>query len=246
MPVCLAGDNSGFSGKLIVTCDATASETTGTTLILGQAASFGGAMDVATADGVLLEKYSFIRPEETMTLSAANRGITINAGGFDVPEGRTLTVAVPLKVAGTAIKKGAGTLALGGAVTLASGSFAIKEGAAKAIADSAVAGLDLTFSDGAAIALDPDAEIENGFTGNLSTVNPGEKIALRLASRPADGRMEFTVPVCTVPTASGDISELFSVEQPRGYTAQLVTSTVGECTRYSVHYRRNGFILTFR
>ena len=113
-----------------------------------------------------------------------------------------------------------------------------------------VAGLGMTFSAGTAIVLDPDAEIENAFTGDIATVSPDEKIALRLKSLLANGKPKFTIPVCTVPTANGDISGLFAVENLRGYNIQIVTSSVEvdsvPCTRYSVCYARNGFVILVR
>ena len=153
---------------------------------------------------------------------------------------------------GSFYKHGAGTLALGGDLDLqnASAKCFVREGAIKALSDAAVAGLGVTFSDGTAIVLDPDAELENGFTGDVSTVNPGDKVAVHLGSLPADGRRKFTIPVCTVPTANGDISGLFEVDPLHGYVVKTVTSAVEidsvPCTRYSVRYARVGFAVFVR
>lgn len=257
MPVYLTGDNSGYSGKMVVTCKEnngiSAEETTGTTLHLGHDASLGGAMASATADGVLLEKYSFLMPEQTMTLNAANRGITITAGGFDVPEGVALTVAVPLTVDGAAIKRGAGELALSGAATFASGStFAVKEGSVRALSDAAVAG-DFSFADGTTIVLDPDASLVNGFCGDFAVTGEGTpKVTVSVdttsAAFSADGAA--TLPICTVPATTADLTGSFTLAKVRGCSAELVKENVTvdgvACVRYSEHFSQAGTVLYMR
>lgn len=257
MPVYLTGDNSGYSGKMVVTCkenkDISASETTGTTLHLGQGTSFGGAMDAATADGVVLEKYSFLMPEQTMTLDAANRGITVTAGGFDVPEGVALTVAVPLTVDGAAIKRGSGELALSGAATFGSGAtFAVKEGAVRALSDAAVAG-DFSFADGTTIVLDPGAGLVNGFCGSFAVTGEGTpKVTVAVdttsAAFSADGAA--TLPICTVPATAADLTGSFTLAKVRGCSAELVKENVTvdgvACVRYYEHFSKAGTVLYVR
>lgn len=257
MPVYLTGDNSGFSGKMVVTCkendDISAAETTGTTLHLGTSTSFGGAMTAATADGLLLEKYGFLYPEQTMTLNAANRGITVTAGGFDVPEGVSLTVAVPLTVDGAAIKRGAGELALSGAATFGSGAtFAVKEGAVRALSDAAVVG-DFSFADGTTIVLDPGAGLVNGFCGDFTVTGEGTpKVTVAVdttsAAFSADGAA--TLPICTVPATAADLTGSFTLAKVRGCNAELVKKSVTvegvQCVRYSEHFSKSGTVLYVR
>ena len=256
MPVYITGDNSGFSGKMLVTCTenggVSAAETTGTTLHLGQGASFGGAMPAATADGVLLEKYSFLMPEQTMTLSAANRGITITSGGFDVPDGVALTVAVPLTVDGTAIKRGAGELALGGAAAFAGGSLAVKEGSVRALSDAAVAG-DFSFADGTTIVLDPGAALVNGFCGSFAVTGEGSPkvtIAVDTASAAFSADGAATLPICTVPATSPDLTGSFTLAKVRGCSAEIVKGNVTvdgvACVRYSEHFSEAGTVIYMR
>ncbi len=252
-PVYLTGDNSGFSGKMTVTCYGSPTESDGTTLHLGQSASFGGAMTAATADGVLLEKYGFLMPEQTMTLNAANRGITVTAGGFDVPEGVSLTVSVPLTVDGTAIKRGAGELALSGAATFASGAtFAVKEGSVRALTDAAVAG-DFSFADGTTIVLDPDASLVNGYFGNFAVTGEGTpKVTVAVdttsAAFSADGAA--TLPICTVPATAADLTGSFTLAKVRGCSAEIVKENVtvegAQCVRYSEHFSKSGTVLYVR
>lgn len=252
-PVYLGGDNSGFSGKMIVTCYGSPTESDGTTLHLGQGASFGGAMTAAAADGVLLEKYGFLYPETSMTLSAANRGITITSGGFDVPEGVALTVAVPLAVNGPAIKKGAGELALGGAATFGSGgTFTVKEGSVRALSDAAVAG-NFSFTNGTMIVLDPGAALVNGFCGDFAVTGEGTPkvtIAVDTASAAFSTDGAATLPICTVPATDPDLTGSFAVANVRGCDAALVKEnvTVGgnACVRYSLHYSTAGTVLYVR
>jgi hypothetical protein len=251
-PVYLGGDNSGFSGKMIVTCYGSPTESDGTTLHIEQAASFGGAMDAATADGVLLEKYGFLYPETSMTLSAANRGITVTAGGFDVPEGVTLTVAVPLTVDGAAIKRGAGELAFSGAATFASGGFAVKEGTVRALSDAAVAG-DFSFADGTTIVLDPGAGLVNGFTGNFAVTGEGTPkvtVVVDTASEAFNADGAATLPICTVPATAADLTGSFTLAKVRGCSAELVKENVtvngAQCVRYSEHFSKSGTVIYMR
>lgn len=252
-PVYLGGDNSGFSGKMIVTCYGSPTESDGTTLHLGQGASFGGAMTAATADGLLLEKYGFLYPEQTMTLNAANRGITVTAGGFDVPEGVALTVSVPLTVDGTAIKRGAGELALSGAATFGSGAtFAVKEGSVRALSDAAVAG-DFSFADGTTIVLDPGAGLVNGFFGNFAVTGEGTPkvtVAVDTTSAAFDADGAATLPICTVPATAADLTGAFTLAKVRGCNAELVKENVTvdgtQCVRYSEHFSKSGTVLYVR
>ncbi len=252
-PVYLTGDNSGFSGKMTVTCVGTPTEADGTTLHLGQGTSFGGAMASVTADGVLLEKYGFLMPEQTMTLNAANRGITVTAGGFDVPVGVALTVAVPLTVDGAALKRGAGELALSGAATFASGStFAVKEGSVRALTDAAVAG-DFSFADGTTIVLDPDASLVNGFFGNFAVTGEGTPkvtVAVDTTSAAFDADGAATLPICTVPATAADLTGSFTLAKVRGCSAELVKENVTvegvQCVRYSERFSKAGTVIYVR
>ena len=254
-PVFLTGDNSGFTGSLEVTSGSSSStEADAITLHLGEATSLGGAMPAFTANGVRLRYYAFLMPEQTMTLNAENRGITVNAGGFDVPEGRVLTVAVPLTVAGTAIKRGAGELALGGALTYTSGSLAVKEGAVRILSDAAVANVPVTFYDGTSIVLDPEATTVNGFFGGTFEVagegTPKVNVSLNVGSPAFDADGQWTLPVCTVPASAADLADNFTLVRPRGFSAQLikenVTISAANYVRYSVKYARRGFVLIYK
>ena len=254
-PVYLTGDNSGLSGQVDVSSgSADSTESDAITLHLGQAASLGGAMPKFTANGVSLRYYSFLYPEETMTLNAANRGITVSKGGFDVSEGRTLTVAVPLTIAGTAIKRGAGCLALGGALTYTSGSLAVKEGAVKALSDAAVANVPVTFSDGTAIVLDPEATTVNGFFGGTFAVSgegtPKVRILLDTDGASFDAKRPYVLPICTMPATAADLTDKFTLVNPRGFVSRLVREDVTvngvACVRYSVRYRPRNLVMSFR
>ena len=248
-PVYLTGDNSAFSGKLKVTNPGTiTSVADATTLHLGEATSFGGAMAEATADGVTLEKYSLLQPEKTMTLDATNRGITIMSGGFNVSNELALTVAVPLTIAGPAFKLGAGELALGGALTLESGGFTVMEGAVRPLADAAVAG-DFTFADGTTIVLDPAAGLTDGFTGAFA-IAAGGHVVLALDETHLGGATDAArVPICTVPASGADLTDSFILNGVRGYKSRIAKTDVVvagvPCVRYSAHFVP-GLVITFR
>ena len=249
-PIYLTGDNSAFSGKLKVTNPGTiTSVADATTLHLGTATSFGGAMTVATADGVTLEKYSLLYPEQTMTLASPNRGITIISGGFNVTNGVALTVSVPLVVAGPAVKRGGGELALGGGTTFSDGSLAVTEGSVRALSDDSVAG-DFTFSDGTTIVLDPTAGLTSGFSGSFA-IEPGGRVNVELDSTSlTNGDSMVSIPICTVAAGGADLTERFVLNRVRRYVAKVVSEevTVGEtpCVRYSAVYCRAGLVISIR
>lgn len=223
-------------------------------VVIGDARNLGGPLPEFTYNALQLQNYTMLKVKNDVTLDTENRGIYVTSGkgGFVTPDDTTLTIKEKLALNGSFYKHGAGTLALGGDLDLrnASAKCFVREGAIKVLSDAAVAGLGMTFSDDTAILLDSDAELENGFTGEITTVNANEKIALRLDPLPTDGRAKFSIPVCTVPTANGDISGMFATEKLRGYDVNIVTSSVEidsvQCTRYTVCYTHSGFVIMVR
>ena len=231
-----------------------ADETNHMDVVIGDARNLGGPLPEFTYNALQFDRYSMLKVKNDVTLDTENRGIYVTSGkgGFVTPDDTTLTIKEKLTLNGSFYKHGTGTLALGGDLDLqnASAKCFVREGAIKVLSDAAVAGLGMTFSDDTAILLDPDAEIVNGFTGNIATVNPGETIALHLESQPADGRSRFSIPICTVPTENGDISGMFTAEKIHRYDVQIVKTPVEvdsvACTRYSVCYTHNGFAIMVR
>ena len=129
--------------------------------------SLGGAMDAFTADGIMINKYSIVRPQQTMTLNAVNRGVTIDGyGGFEVAADQVLTIANPVALAGGSgsfIKMGAGSLKLDGAVTRSgANTIAVDEGWLTAPANDVANDADVVFAAGTGLEIDLTAVSGNG------------------------------------------------------------------------------------
>lgn len=251
----LYGDNSAYRGRFIVSNDSSPDEYSGTQLWINSTNALGGALDEFKYDAITLAKYSQIHPTTSMTLKTANRGFYGSGPfGFDVPDGVTLTVKEPIRAAGAMYKHGAGNLLLGGEIsygadgTGSSGTLYVREGGIGALNDAAVAGLDVVFSNGTQIVVSPDAALVNGFTGTLSVLpNLATGGDGKVVVSPADGFVMpesevFDCAICTAPSASGDLSPLFTPVGPKGFGATLEKQNVEldgvPCVRYSVTYQR--------
>ena len=255
----VSGENANYTGCMFVDgYTKNLAEGNEMRLVVGKSANLGGSPAEPTFNALRLSNLALLQPKASMTLDTENRGIYVNGkGGFLTPKGVELTVLEPLRVKGEIYKKGPGTLALGGAVSFGadgtdtSAAFFVREGAVKALADAAVAGFVYTFSGGTAIALDPQANLQRGLFGSLTTVNPTDKIGVTLVPpASADAAMRFAVPICTVPEGSPDLSETFVLRRAKGYTAQLVKETVevdsSNYDRYSALYESKGLTVIVR
>lgn len=144
----LFGDNSGFTGKLVLRglgkfglCDETA--------MGGNPAAF--AANQVSFDGMTLIATN------TFAIDDANRGITLNnalnvgsqiypGGVFEVTNAHVLTVACPIAGSGPLTKRGAGTLALSAANTytgvtrVENGTLRLAAGASHALSSLVVSG----------------------------------------------------------------------------------------------------------
>ena len=253
----LYGDNSAYFGKMYVTYgDSNRTEYDGTPFGFNSAEALGGALDEFKFDSLQLDRYSMICPATSMEFSTQNRGIYGSGPfGFDVTNGVTFKVGVPVRVRNGMYKHGGGDLLLGGAISFgangagASGTCYVREGGIGALNDAAVAGLDMVFSNGTKIVVAPGATLENGFTGVSFEPAADATVSVVLASDftpPANGEA-FSVVIATVPPSAGDLSPHFALEGGlRGYTGTIVTESVGDNTRYSARYTHNGMIIIFR
>lgn len=256
----LYGDNSAYKGRFIVTNDESPAEYTGTQLWINSPNALGGRLDEFKFNATTVGKYSQIHPTASMTLETENRGIYgASAFGFDIPDGVTLTVKEPIRLAAALYKHGAGTLTLGGELSFgadgtgSSGTLYVRDGAIAALDDAAVAGLDVVFSNASTIALSSDATLARGFNGAISILDNAETgEAGKIFVAPADG---FSLPksghivlvVCTLPAAEADLADKIRLVQPFGMQATLVKEqvTVGEAeyVRYSVDYLKKGLMI---
>lgn len=251
----LYGDNSNYLGKMYVTYgDNNRTEYDGTPFGFNSAAALGGALDEFKFDSLELDRYSMMCPAESMTFATENRGIYGSGPfGFDVTDGITFKVGVPVKMDDIMFKHGEGDLMLGGAISFGDNSSKtcyVREGGIGALNDAAVAGLNVVFSNGTKIVVSREETLANGFTG-VSFEPADATVSVDLASNftpPSDGS-PFKIVIATVPTSADDLSSRFSVSRSHGYTGTIITESVTvdniPCTRYSAKYSHNGTIIIF-
>ncbi len=108
--ISLLGNNSAFTGKLVVI--------TACTLRITNQFGLGGNPASFVADQLLLDNGT-LSVSNSVNLNDANRGVTVAVGGasFDVGAGATLTLPNPIAGSGTISKRSAGTLILSGTNT---------------------------------------------------------------------------------------------------------------------------------
>lgn len=238
-PSYVTGDNSQLKGKVVVTHQSSPSgvnESARFEVALGS--SLGGAMDAFAADGITISKYSIVRPQQTMTLGAANRGVTIDGfGGFDVQDGKVLTIANPVALAGESgslIKIGAGALKLDGAVTReGANGIAVDEGWLRAPGENVSTAADVAFAAGTGLEIDVAAVSANGLwlTGPAALTFADSKLKWRLVNTAAAeaAGADFTVAICTVPSGSALSEGDFAyVRSCRNFEVTVRRETLGD------------------
>ena len=252
----LLGDNSAYKGRIYVTNDGTSpDEYTSTQFSFDSAAALGGALDTFKYDSLTLDNYSVLRPAASIDFSTENRGIYGSGPfGFDVTNGITFKVGVPVKMDDIMFKHGEGDLILGGEISFGGSSSKkcyVREGGIGALDDAAVAGLNVVFSNGTKIVISPEASLVNGFTGvSFETADATVSVCVTDASSALAGVEKFTAVIATVPTSAGDLSSRVALEEIKGFAGTIVTEsvTVDEvpCTRYIAKYAHKGLIIFFR
>lgn len=259
----LYGDNSAFKGKILVTSSPKSgswperTEGTGATFWFNSAAALGGALDEFKYDSLELDRYSMMRPETSIDFSTVNRGIYGSGPfGFDVTNGITFKVGVPVKMDDIMFKHGEGDLILGGELSFGAGSTKtcyVREGGIGALNDTAVAGLGMVFSNGTKIVIAPEATLVNGFTGvSFEPADAATKVNVGFADDFATSSVGdyFKAVIATVPTSAGDLSSHFVPGKAMGLTGTIETESVTvegtPCTRYTVKYIPAATIILFR
>lgn len=259
-PSYVTGDNSYLKGKVTIR---TGSDPAGINesprIEVALASSLGGAMDAFATDGIKITKYSIVRPQQTMTLDAVNRGITIDGfGGFEVLENNVLTLANPVRLSSTAdgalIKMGKGSLALNGAVTCActgTDMISVMEGWLRVNA-SGLEDARVEFAAGAGLEID----VQNVAAGGLTVIGTDAlsfadaKLAVRFANTDAAeaAGVAFTVPICTVSADSGLTVDSFACARPcRRFGAKVRKEELGDGkVRFYADCSPKGLMLIFR
>ena len=237
-PSYVTGDNSLLKGKVVVShADSPSGVSESARLEVGLGSSLGGAMDAFTADGIKITKYSIVRPQQTMALNAANRGVTIDGyGGFDVGDGKVLTIANPVALtgeSGSLIKMGAGSLKLDGAVTrVGSNTIAIDEGWLMVPGEDVATAADVAFAAGTGLEVDVEAVSANGLklTGSAALTFADSKLKVRLANTAVkeQAHVGFSVPICTLPDDTPLTESSFEyVRSCKGFDVTIAKETLG-------------------
>lgn len=237
-PSYVTGDNSQLKGKVVVThADSPSGVSESARLEVALGSSLGGAMDAFTADGIMITKYSIVRPRQTMSLNAVNRGVTIDGcGGFDVGDGKVLTIANPIALtgeSGSLIKIGAGMLKLDGAVTReGSNTIAVNEGWLMVPGEDVATAADVAFEAGAGLAIDVEAVSANGLklTGTAALTFADSKLKVRFANTAVkeQAHVDFSVPICTLPDDTSLTESSFEyVRSCRGFDVTIAKETLG-------------------
>ena len=228
----LYGDNSAYKGKIYVTYSGSnkyLADGVGVALTFNSANALGGALDTFKYDSLTLDKYSTLRPATSIDFSTSNRGIYGSGPfGFDVQDGITFKVGVPVKMDDIMFKHGEGDLILGGEISYGSGSAKtcyVREGGIGALNDAAVAGLNMVFSNGTKIVVSSDASLVNGFTGvSFEPADATVSVSVANGYPARSNGHTFSVAIATV--ADGDLSNRFDAEQISGFNASIVRETV--------------------
>lgn len=148
-------------------------------------------------------------------------------------------------------KHGAGTLRLAGSITKGANyerGLTVTDGTLAVANDTAIAGLDVVFSNGVTLALSPS--VKTGFTEEFTVLDADEsgmsgKIAVTV-DLPADERPnELQFAICE--TKDENLVEKLRPLKARGYTVpKIVRTQVGEKYRYEYVATRSGMMLIFR
>ena len=256
-PSYVTGDNSQLKGKVVVThADSPSGVNESARLEVGLGSSLGGAMDAFTADGIKITKYSIVRPQQTMELNAANRGVTIDGyGGFDVGEGKVLTIANPVALtgeSGSLIKMGAGTILLDGGVSCEGANTVVVDGGrlrAPSASGGKFDGATVAFAAGTGLEIDVENVFSNGVEAAAITFADA-KLAVRFANTEAmsaEGRTR-RIPICTVPSSSSLTEDSFACAKPcRGFAAKVEQEVLGDGSlRFVASCNKLGFVLFLR
>ena len=251
----ITGDNSEWSGPLWLT---TGGGSKFTYFSVTNAAAFGRGDATPNPKAIWLDIGSYsnikcvtVQAENSMTVDDANRGWTVTRGTLRQVEGATFTLLSPLTVTGALSKDGAGTLALGGAVSADGKPLQVDEGFVQPVNVTSYAGFDVTFADGAGIALDAalsDTDlIAKGLVVKSVALAEGGRLKVELRNwKPLavrDGSVKRAI--LTVPAETPDLTD--SIELlGKGAVRELSHETEDGVTTYFATYSQSGMTIFVR
>ena len=251
----LSGDNSAWTGRVMVGCgrSATAKEgLTNLTLRVTSATSLGGAREAFTFDAVKIADTCTLAITDTATFDAANRGWCLMDGStVSISSGKVVTMNETVTFGGASQKTSEGTLILGGAAkfydsendaatdTPNGASFRIAAGALGVTSAEALAGVDLTFAAGTKLLAFPESE---GLTLSAAPTFEGGTLPVELQIE--DDYVGGAANILTLPSSVPFDASTLSVTGKKGYRVGPVTArTEGDTTTYGVAVSKIGFVI---
>lgn len=252
----LGGENTAYAGRFLVGCGRSAEEDveglTNLTLRATSAASLGGELGAFTFDAVKIADACRLQIADTATFDATNRGWCLMDGAsVEVSGGKVATMNGAVTFGGATKKTGDGALIFGGGAkhydsvndaatdTPAGESFRIAAGEIGATAADALAGVSLSFADGAGIVALPGT---SGLVLSSAPTIDGDTLPIRIV---VDGQVASeVVNLLTLPTAAAFNASKLSVRRVRGYIVGAVQSRVeGDSTVYFATLDKSGFMI---
>lgn len=234
--------------------------TRGIALVLHDELNLGANPASFNPEQLLFNCNTTLRAADTFAIDDANRGFTINAPAiFDVDEGRTLALAVPMAVNAALAKTGAGTLGVGGTVGGTSDSLSVSEGFVRPVSKAASSALKYSFADGAGLNLalrpsDSGVAADGLYVEDASRLTLGGALPVRVEGAIA-GNEAVVVGLLNVPSSMADAVsaaiggsvKFFDTE--RGVAKSYDVSSVsldGGRVRFYTRIGRRGFVITIR
>ena len=229
--------------------------------------ALGGPLEAPDYRSIAVRSsYCGLKPTASMTYDVANRGLLFFESGdfINTPSGVEFAFMNDVCMRKGVRKVGPGTLAFGGSfrfvdmnysTVAANGTnnkLAVEEGYVKAVTTNGYAALALEFSDGAGIAMDAtpsDPDVAKFGLFSAGTFTAAGRIALRLdgAGDVLAEKRSVSIPVCTVPNGTVDLTDAFVAEKIRGYACEITSEVLENgMTRYTANFSRQGFAVILR
>ena len=224
----LTGDNSAFSGKMMVDCWQTADSKydayfggvpyvpgpySNITLRVSSQANLGGALPETAYDALTVSNECRLALLSTAEFCEPTRGWFFPENAYlRVENGAVATVSSPITYGAKLVKEGPGTLVLGGASRVAPGvavrpKLKVEEGSVGIVSPTAIGGLDVDFSAGTSLCLkakpDKPEMAERGVDLTDASISSGSAISVELdmAGVDIEGGERVFVAICTVPSS---------------------------------------------
>lgn len=273
----IKGTNTNYSGKLLVSTWNNAvenatyvapTESHCTTVYVRDGRNLGGAMPSVAKDGITLTRMSVVETRaSSVVFDEPTRGIKASGvARLRAREGEAMEIRSPLTYDGALWKEGAGTLALAGAPYFGDGStrtptagsniLLVKAGSLKPLTADALAGVDVTFSQGTALRLPADtADADFAAHGVVMTnalsslaVDGGERLTVAFDGLDV-GTTKFSAGVASFATRAAAETAMASMKAERlasGHGGILSVAESDGLFTVTATYGREGTTILFR